>query len=94
MHPSGWFASIKDTVVSQDLGGLSDKSLAQKQADMGDPFNLVDITFGKYFANKRGYASLAITNIFNQHFYYQTEPVALWSFFPDRAIMFTVGLYF
>ena len=94
MHPSGWFASIKDTVVSQDLAGLSDKSLAQKQAEMGDPFNLVDISVGKYFANKRGYASLGLANIFNQHFYYQTEPVALWSFFPDRAIIFTVALYF
>jgi hypothetical protein len=94
MHPSGWFASIKDTVVSQDLSGLNDQSLAPKQAQMADPFNLVDITFGKYFPNKRGYASLAITNIFNQHFYYQTEPVELWSFYPDRAIMCNVGLYF
>ncbi len=94
MHPSGWFASIKDTVVSQDLGGLSDKSLAQKQADMGDPFNLVDITVGKYFPDKRGYASVGLTNVFNQHFFYQTEPVALWSFFPDRAVVFNVGLYF
>jgi len=93
-HPRGWFASIRDTVVSQDLGGLSDKSAAQTQADLGNPFNLVDVTFGKYFDNKRGYAALTITNIFNQHFYYQTEPVALWSFFPDRAIMFSVGLYF
>ena len=94
MHPSGWFATIRDTVVHQDLSDLSDNSLAQKQAGMGDPFNLVDLTFGKYFANKRGYASLAITNVFNQHFYYQTEPVALWSFFPDRAVVFNVGLYF
>ncbi|MGA2403677.1 MAG: tetratricopeptide repeat protein, partial [Syntrophobacteraceae bacterium] len=94
MRPSGWFASIKDTVVYQGIGSLSDKSLTLKQANMGDPFNLVDITFGKYFANKRGFASLELTNIFNQHFYYQTEPVALWGFFPDRRIMFRVGLYF
>ncbi len=94
MRPSGWFASIKDTVVSQDLGGLSTRSLAQRQAGMGDPFNLVDITVGKYFANKRGYASLGLTNLFDQHFLYQTEPVELWGFFPDRAIVLTVGLYF
>ena len=94
MHPSGWFASIKDTVVYQDIGGLSDQSLVQTQAGMGNPFNLVDITFGKYFENKRGFASLELSNIFNQHFFYQTEPVALWNFYPDRRIMFRVGLYF
>jgi tetratricopeptide (TPR) repeat protein len=93
-HPSGWFASISDTVVSQDLWGLSSRSFAKKQADMGNPFNLVNISFGKYFANKRGYASLGLTNIFNQHFFYQTEPVSLFSFYPDRAIIFSVGLYF
>jgi len=94
MHPSGWFASIKDTMVNQELGGLSDKSLAKNQAQLGDPFNLVDFVIGKYFADKRGYASVQITNIFNQHFYYQTEPVALWSFYPDRAVMVNLGLYF
>ncbi len=94
MRPSGWFASIKDTVVSQDLGRLSDKSAAQTQADLGNPFNLVDVSFGKYFDNKRGFAALTITNIFNQHFYYQTEPVELFAFYPDRAVMFSVGLYF
>jgi hypothetical protein len=94
MHPSGWFASIKDTVVNQDLGGLSDKTLSQKQSELGDPFNLVDFTIGKYFDNKRGYVSLQLTNIFNQHFYYQTEPVSLWSFYPDRAVMFHVAFYY
>ena len=94
MHPSGLFATIKDTVVTQGLGGLSDKSIAQNQAQLGDPFNLVDIAFGKYFADKRGYVSLQLTNIFDQRFYYQTEPVALWSFYPDRAVMVNLGLYF
>ncbi len=109
MHPSGWFATIRDTVVHQDLSDLSDNSLAQKQAGMGDPFNLVDLTFGKYFANKRGYASLAITNVFNQHFYYQIASFApytyavyslyspntfLYPFYPNRNILLTVALYF
>jgi len=94
MHPSGWFASIQDRVVYQDLGGLSDKSYAQKQAEMGNPFNLVDISIGKYFDNKRGFAQLAITNIFNQHFFYEVEPVELWNFYPDREIIFTVRIYF
>ncbi len=105
IHPSGWFATIRDTVVHQDLSGLSDQSLAQKQADMGNPFNLFDITFGKYFANKRGYAALGITNLFNQHFYYQTDSLAAFSlnpansfdlqpFYPDREVLAVVTLYF
>jgi hypothetical protein len=91
-HPSGWFASIKDTVVHQDLGGLSDLSL--KQAEFGNPFNLVDIGIGKYFDNKRGLVQLTITNIFNQHFYYQLEPVELSNFYPDREILFSLRLFF
>jgi len=81
-------------VVSQDLGDLSDKTLAPKQNAMGNPFNLVDFTIGKYFDNKRGYASLTVTNIFNQHFYYQSDPLRLLSFYPDREILFTMALYF
>ena len=105
MHPSGWFASIKDTVVYQDLSGLSNKSYAQEQANLGDPFNLVDLTFGKYFANKRGIVSLQITNVFNQHFNYQITPFAVYtysalnpstaySFYPDREVLLTVVLNF
>jgi tetratricopeptide (TPR) repeat protein len=97
MHPSGWFASIRDTVVHQDLGGLSDPgdpSLAQHQKQLGEPFNLVDITFGKYFANKRGSVSLAITNIFNQHFCYEPELLAIEQFYPGREILFRLTLFF
>jgi hypothetical protein len=94
MHPSGWFASIKDTVVHQDLGGLSNESLAQTQADLGNPFNLLNIQFGKFFANKRGFASLELNNVLNQHFFYEIEPDALWSFSPDREIILRVAFYF
>ncbi len=94
MNPSGWFGSISDTVAYQDLNGLSDKSLAPKQARLGDPFNLVNIAFGKYFDGKRGFVSVGITNVFNQHFFYETEPVALWSFYPDRSVIGTVGVFF
>jgi tetratricopeptide (TPR) repeat protein len=97
MHQSGWFASIKDTLVYQDLGGLSDKGLAQEQAELGNPFNLVDVNIGKYFNNKRGWAQLTITNIFNEHYSYTTEPAALWwsyPFYPDRQIMFRLGFNF
>jgi hypothetical protein len=93
-HPSGWFAAIKDTVIHQDLNGLSIVSYAQKQAELGDPFNLVDIGVGKYFAKKRGYASLTLTNVFNQHFYYQPDSVGVNSFYPDRSVLFSVALYF
>ena len=94
-HPSGWFASITSTLVHQDLNGLSDRSIHQQQTALAeDPFNLVNISFGKQFDLKRGFFSLNINNIFNQHFFYETEPVQLNAIYPDRQIMFLLGLYF
>jgi tetratricopeptide (TPR) repeat protein len=94
-HPSGWFASISSTLVHQDLSGLSDQTIQQKQTGLsGNIFDLVNIGFGKQFDLKRGFFSLSINNIFNQHFYYETEPVQLNSFYPDRQIMFQIGLNF
>ena len=101
MHSSGWFASIKDTVVYQSLGtGFG--AYAHVQAELGNPFNLVDISFGKYFDKKRGFAALTILNILNQHFYYQVEPSylnvpmssVLENFHPDREILFSMGIFF
>jgi tetratricopeptide (TPR) repeat protein len=95
MHPDGWFATIKSTLVHQDLSGLSDHTIQQTQANLSDDlFNLVDLSFGKEFAGKRGFFSLGISNIFNQHFYYHTEPVALNAIYPDRRILFRIGLNF
>jgi hypothetical protein len=95
VRPSGWFASIKSTLVHQDLSGLSDRSIQLRQSNLSDDlFNLVDLSFGKQFDGKRGFFSLGISNIFNQHFYYQMEPVALNAFYPDRRILFQLGLNF
>ncbi|MDR3555971.1 MAG: FecR domain-containing protein [Syntrophobacteraceae bacterium] len=93
-RPDGWFCSITDTVVYQNLNGLSDKSLAPEQAALGNPFNLVNVVFGRYFEGKRGLATLSFTNVFNQHFYYQTEPVELWKFYPQRSVMATAAFFF
>jgi tetratricopeptide (TPR) repeat protein len=94
MHPSGWFASIQDTLTYENLSDESIKSYAQQQAELGNPFNLVNLTFGKYFANKRGSAQLAITNIFNQHFFDPFESASSPAYYPDRRVLLTVGLYF
>lgn len=99
-HPSGWFASIKDTLAYQSLDGdLAEYS--QAQAQLGKPFNLLDITFGKYFDKKRGFAALSVLNLLNQHFYYQVEPSYLnvpmsnvgENFHPDREILFSMGIF-
>jgi tetratricopeptide (TPR) repeat protein len=100
-HPSGWFASIKDTVVQQSLGG-SLCGYTQAQSELGNPFNLVDISIGEYFDNKRGFAALSVLNVLNQHFYYQVEPSylnapmsnVLEDFRPDREIVFSAGIFF
>jgi hypothetical protein len=94
MHPSGWFAVINDTVIHQNLGGLSEKSLEQKQEEFGNPFNLLNIKIGKYFDGKKGFASLELDNVLNQHFLYQLEPDALLTFSPDRQLIFRVGYFF
>ncbi|MCE5336129.1 MAG: tetratricopeptide repeat protein [Desulfobacteraceae bacterium] len=94
MHPSGWFAGIKYTLVHQNLSGLSDSTLQFKQSQYDDIINLVDLRVGKYFDNKRGHISLSVTNLFKQRFFYQTEPVALNAFYPDRLVMMQVGLNF
>jgi tetratricopeptide (TPR) repeat protein len=93
VHPSGWFASIADAVLDQNLNDLNG-SLARKQEALGDPFNVVNIAIGKHFADKRGFASLGVSNLFNQHFFFEVEPQTYWNYYPDRRIIFQVGLFF
>jgi hypothetical protein len=57
-------------------------------------YYLADLAIGKALRNKRGLVSLEIDNIFNRHFYYLREPVALDAFFPSRRILFRLALFF
>jgi len=85
LHHTGWQAGVKTTLVYQ---GLKDRA--------DDLFGLVDLRFGKELDNKRGLATLEITNLFNRRFFVAQEPFryADVDFFPARRIMFKLALYF
>jgi hypothetical protein len=92
MRPDGWFAGFNTYLIHQDL---ADPTLSRHQDDIaGDVFGLLDVAFGKYFANKRGFFSFGVSNVFNQHFYYQKEFVTLDSIYPERRIGFKLGFNF
>ena len=81
-HPSGLRAGINGVLVKQDL------------TDRGDNlFGLLNASVGYEFPGKRGLASLEVTNLFNRHFFYQTEFVVKDPFLPARRIMFKLALY-
>ncbi|MBM4275363.1 MAG: tetratricopeptide repeat protein [Deltaproteobacteria bacterium] len=85
LHHTGWQGGIRTTLVRQWLKD-QDNSL----------FGLVDLRFGKEFANKRGLATLEITNLLDRHFFHALEPKRFVNpdFFPARRILFKLALYF
>lgn len=82
-HRTGWQAKVTTFSVYNRFKDRSDNL-----------FGLVDVGFGKKFDNKRGFFLLEVTNLFNRHFFYQTEYAALDNFYPMRRFMFRLGLYF
>jgi hypothetical protein len=84
LNSEGWQGGVKVTLLQQYLKGWSD-----------GPFALVDLTFGKEFAKKRGMASIEVTNLFNQHFFFVLEPnVFNQTIYPARRILFKLAFYF
>lgn len=83
LHPLGWQGFVRNYLIYQDLMGRGDHS-----------FWLADLGVGQALPNKRGLVSLEINNIFDRHFYYAREPVALEGFFPSRRILFKLALFF
>jgi len=59
-----------------------------------DLFALADAGLGYEFPQKRGLISLTVTNIFNRHFSYVTEPIKLDPFYAARRITLNLALYF
>ena len=82
-HPSGFRAGVGSIFGKQDL------------TDRGDNlFGLLNASVGYEFPNKRGLASLEVSNLLNRHFFVQNEFVTLDSIFPARRIIFKLALYF
>ena len=86
LHPQGWLARIKPLLVQQygDITG--------HKAD--NPFVVLNLTLGRDFPNKRGFALFEFQNLFNRRSFYTVEPDRDLEFSNQRRFLFRLGLYF
>ncbi len=86
LHPDGWLARLRPLLVQQygDITG--------HKAD--NPFVILNLTLGREFPNKRGFALLEFQNLFNRRPFYSVEPLRDLEFSNQRRFLFRLGLYF
>jgi tetratricopeptide (TPR) repeat protein len=86
LHPQGWLARVKPLLVQQygDITG--------HKAD--NPFVILNLTFGRDFPDKRGFALFEFQNLFNHRPFYSIEPFRDLEFSNQRRFLFRLGLYF
>jgi hypothetical protein len=86
LHPQGWLARIKPLLVQQygDVTG--------HKAD--NPFVILNLTLGREFPNKRGFALFEFQNLLNRRPFYAVEPDRDLEFSNQRRFLFRLGLYF
>jgi tetratricopeptide (TPR) repeat protein len=86
LHPQGWLARLRPLLVQQ-FGNVPGH-----KAD--NPFVIVNLTLGREFPNKRGFATFEIQNLFNRRPFYSLEPARDLEFSNQRRYLFRLGLYF
>jgi tetratricopeptide (TPR) repeat protein len=86
LHPQGWLARIRPLLVQQ-YGKITGHT-----AD--SPFVILNLTVGRDFPNKRGFALFEVQNLFNRRPFYSLEPARDLEFSNQRRFLFRVGLYF
>ena len=86
LHPQGWLARIKPLLVQQ-YGNITGRT-----ADA--PFVIMNLTFGREFPDKRGFATFEVQNLFNRRPFYSLEPARDLEFSNQRRFLFRLGLYF
>ncbi|OGR25279.1 MAG: hypothetical protein A2139_01195 [Desulfobacca sp. RBG_16_60_12] len=86
LHPDGWLARLRPLLVQQygDITG--------HKAD--NVFVIFNMTLGREFPNKRGFALFEMQNLFNHRPFYSLEPLRDLEFTNQRRFLFRVGLYF
>jgi tetratricopeptide (TPR) repeat protein len=86
LHPQGWLVRIRPLLVQQygDITG--------HKAD--NPFVIFNLTLGREFPNKRGFALCEFQNLFNRRPFYSMEPARDLEFANQRRFLFRLGLYF
>jgi Tfp pilus assembly protein PilF len=95
--PSGFFGGVTITGVDQRVTRSPDATEASGDSD----FVVTDLALGYRFPKRRGMASVAVMNLFDQDFEYQddsyrefrTEP-STGPYFPTRTIVMRLGLSF
>lgn len=86
LHPEGWLARVKALLVQQ---------YGQIQGHQADnPFVILNLTLGREFPQKRGFALVEFQNLFNRKPFYSLEPYRDLEFVNQRRFMFRLGLYF
>lgn len=86
LHPQGWLARVRPLLVQQ-YG-----KVVGHQADV--PFVIMNMTLGREFPNKRGFALFEVQNLFNRRPFYSLEPARDLEFSNQRRFLFRLGLYF
>jgi Tfp pilus assembly protein PilF len=96
--PSGFFAGLSVTAVSQEVRRDPDPDLTDAtefKAAGDDAFFLADAAIGFRFPNRRGLVSLQVNNIFDTDFKYQDDSYrefrdepSTGPYFPERTVLF------
>jgi tetratricopeptide (TPR) repeat protein len=86
LHPQGWLVRLRPLLVQQ-YGNITGH-----KAD--NPFVIFNLTLGREFPNKRGFALLEFYNLFNRRPFYSLEPARDLEFSNQRRFLFRLGLYF
>jgi tetratricopeptide (TPR) repeat protein len=86
MSREGWLARVKPLLVQQ-FGKISGREAA-------NPYVVMNLTLGREFPNKRGFALFEVQNLFNRQSFYSVEPLRTLEFSTNRRFLFRLGLYF
>jgi hypothetical protein len=83
LHRTGWQGMVRTTLIQPFFKDRADNAFA-----------LVDLKFGKEFANKRGLATIEVTNLFDRRFAHPLEPFFEPEFYAGRRILGKLAFYF
>ncbi len=86
LHPQGWLARVRPLLVQQYGKITGHKADAL--------FVIMNLTLGREFPNKRGFALFEMQNLFNRRPFYSLEPARDLEFSNQRRFLFRLGLYF
>ncbi|MFP3867623.1 MAG: hypothetical protein ACLFUU_05610, partial [Desulfobacteraceae bacterium] len=86
LNRQGWLARITPLLVQQ-FGKISGY-------DADNPFVILNLSLGREFPHKRGFALFEVQNLFNRQPFYSIEPRRDLEFASSRRFLFRLGFYF